>query len=750
MFSDHTRQPSAERHPTRPLPLLVALTLGLLPLVSPAEVDEEEVLVLERITVEAEKRPTPLRDIASTVTVIDADRIERELVQNIDDLVRYEPGIDVVDQGSRFGRSGFNVRGLGGNRVLIEVDGVPTSDAFSIGDFSNASRDFVDVDSLKAVEIVRGPSSALFGSDALGGVISFITKDPADYLGTNDGYLRASLAYQDLDSSWAGSATAAGREGDWGGLLTATYREGQERNDTGADPLDYDSLNLLAKITRDLDEGGNLKFTLEHFEADSRTTLGSLDRVRDFTATFGFPYVITTSGTRADDTRERTRLGAEQGWSDGVAFTDFLRWRLYWQNSETAQFSTQSRSTFIAGRPGQVQRDRTFNWDQDVLGGELNAGTNLSWGSVVHELAYGFEFERAETRQIRDGLETDALTGVQSSQLGPDLFPVRDFPISETESIGVYLQDRFRLGPVTLVPALRWDRYELTPEPDEIFLGDNPGISPTGISASEWTPKLGVLWDIDARWQLFAQYSEGFRAPPVNDVNVGFTNFEFGYTALPNPDLRSESSQGIEAGLRYEGARAEWEVSAFRSDYEDFIETFQVVGFDPVNNLIVFQSVNLNEVRIEGVELRGQWAPTAFPEGLYLRYAASLVKGDDLLNEQPLLSVAPPNAVLGLEYFQPAGRWGASFLGRASRKQDRLPASDEPLFVPGGNVVFDLTAFWKPTENTRLRGGIFNVFDEEYTAWLDIAGLPADTPNLERFRRPGLNISIAFDWSFDG
>ena len=123
----------------------------------------DEQVALDVITVEASKRPLATTEIATRVTVIDDARIQRELAQNIEDLVRYEPGVDVVDQGSRFGFAGFSIRGIGGNRVRTEIDGVATSDAFSIGSFSNASRDFVDVESIKQLEIVRGPASAVFG-----------------------------------------------------------------------------------------------------------------------------------------------------------------------------------------------------------------------------------------------------------------------------------------------------------------------------------------------------------------------------------------------------------------------------------------------------------------------------------------------------------------------------------------------------------------------------------------------------------
>lgn len=108
--------------------------------------------------------------------------MDARLARDLKNLFRYEPGISVSSSFGRFGLGDIRIRGLGGNRVLIQTDGIPVSDAFSIGSFSNANRDFVDLGTLKQVEVQRGPGSALYGSDALGGVVSFRTKDPEDYL----------------------------------------------------------------------------------------------------------------------------------------------------------------------------------------------------------------------------------------------------------------------------------------------------------------------------------------------------------------------------------------------------------------------------------------------------------------------------------------------------------------------------------------------------------------------------------------
>lgn len=686
--------------------------------------------------------------LGSRSTLIDATRIETELAQNIAELIRYEPGIDVVEQGSRFGLSGITIRGIGGNRVHIEVDGVATSDAFSIGSFSNASRDFFDIDSLKQVEIIRGPASAVFGSDALGGVVSFVTKSPSDVLRDSDRYANASIGFNTVDASQVLSGSYAARLGSVSAMFRGTYREGQERDVPAADPLDDRNLNLLAKFDLGNTESGGVSVTLEHFDSDSLTAVDSLEGTQDFTSLFGFPYVVDTTRIDADDSRTRRRISVGQEWVTGKFGTDYLRWRAYWQDSETRQDTFEDRDTLIAGVPGAITRERQFKFEQTLSGIEINAGSDMTWGDVTHELSYGVEYETADTRQLRSGLESDLTTGESSNQVGPDTFPLRDFPLSSTTRMGVYLQNRIALGRITLTPGLRWDRFELAADNDPIFAADNPGITPRSIDDDQLSPKLGATFNIDDQWQVYAQYAEGFRAPPVNDVNIGFTNFQFGYTALPNPDLRSESSVGYEVGARLNGDNSHVEFAMFRTQFDDFIQSLQVVDFDPINRLLVFQSINVDEVTIEGAEISTTWSPRRFSDSIQFNLSAAYARGTNEITNRPVDTVAPFNAVLGIDYKPTDDRWGFSGIARGATRQTDLDESDGARFSPSGYIVFDATAFFQASPKVRLRAGVYNIGNTEYTPYLDVQGLPADAVNLAQFVRPGRQASIAIDLSF--
>ena len=120
----------------------------------------------------AHKDERSIRDIASNVTIVTRADLNDQLATSINDVLRYVPGIDYEAAGTRFGTEGINIRGIGGNRVAIVVDGVPLSDHFDVGSFSNATRDFIDAGLIQNIEVLHGPASALYGSSAIGGVVA--------------------------------------------------------------------------------------------------------------------------------------------------------------------------------------------------------------------------------------------------------------------------------------------------------------------------------------------------------------------------------------------------------------------------------------------------------------------------------------------------------------------------------------------------------------------------------------------------
>ena len=131
---------------------------------------------IETVTVVGTKTEREIGDVAGALSIIAEDEIDRRMMRDIADLIKYEPGVSVAGTGERWGLSGFSIRGIGGNRVLTLVDGVQVPEEFSFGPFLNARRDFVSVESMANIEIAKGSGSSLYGSDAVGGVVAIKTR----------------------------------------------------------------------------------------------------------------------------------------------------------------------------------------------------------------------------------------------------------------------------------------------------------------------------------------------------------------------------------------------------------------------------------------------------------------------------------------------------------------------------------------------------------------------------------------------
>jgi len=715
---------------------------------------------LETVTVTATRIPTRIMDVPATVTVKDSDAMDRELVFSVEDLLRYEPGVSMRNEGGRFGASGPSIRGIGGNRVLMEVDGVRLPDAFAIGSFASASRDVLDTDLLKRVEIVRGSASSLYGSDAIGGVLAFTTKDPEDVLGAGGRPgLSVKGGYSGRDDSSMAGATFAGRAGEWSALLAYTHRDGHEIRNRGdvagagalrtePVPQDHYSDSVLAKFVFDASESQRLRLTLEGTRDDLFT-----DVLSSVSAVAPMAGGSQTTALLGNDVQRRSRIALDHEFAPTSArWLDRGEWRLYWQRSETSQETLEHRlSASFSGLVTPQARWRDFEFEQKETGGEVTLFGSFETGVAAHTLAYGLEYVETRTAQLRTGLQTNLATGTTSSTILPDVFPVRDFPLTTTRQASAFVQDEIRVGDFTVTPGLRLDDYSLRPEVDGIFAADNPGFQPARIDERNLSPKLGVMYRLSSRSTAYLNYAAGFRAPPSDDANIGFENLAFGYTAIANPDLKSETSDGFEAGWRYAGGEGGYVLLAgYYNLYDDFIES-RVGTIDPVSGLIVFQSQNLSAVRIYGMEAAaGLPLEPLVPmlRGVSMRLAAAYARGDNHSTGAPLNSVEPPQAVVGLAWRAPSRNWGAELMTTIVGKVDRADHSAGALFLPGGYTTMDILVDAAVTPRLRVNAGLFNLADRKYWAWSDVSGRFASNPALDRYTRPGRSagVTIRYSW----
>ena len=711
---------------------------------APRSVDE-----VEDITVIATRTEQRTDQAPATVSVITAERIEEELATDIKDLIRFEPGVSVPSQPARFGaalgstgrdgNAGFTIRGLGGDRVLIITDGVRAPDGFTFGAQAVGRGGYGDLDLFRKVEILRGPASALYGSDGIAGAVSFTTKDPVDFLEPGQDFGgRARAAYGSADESWAESLAFAGRGGSVSGLLAYSRRDSEETETKGdidaigptrttANPMDLSSNAILGKLVWDVAANHSLRLTYDHFDSDM-----SAEVLSGITA--------STLQLTAEDVTDRDRIGLD--WRFDAAFgLDAGYVAAYWQDAETRQFTFEDRNP-------AVDRTRDNGFDNRVVGLAAQGEKSVLAGGTEHRLVFGADW--SETRQdgIRDGTVPP---------MG-ETFPTRPFPQTDYTLAGAFIQDEIVLmdGKLTITPALRYDGYELTGRDDALFPG-----TVADQSDGRFSPKIGAVYWATDTFGGYASYAEGFKAPSPMQVNNFFSNLAFGYTSAPNPDLKPETSRSFEAGLRWRdvnafGGTASLQTTAFASDFDDFILRTVVSGSFTPADPAVYQYVNIRSVEVKGLEVRGR---VNWDNGFGLEAAASYADGkqDDGAGETALASVDPIKVVLGLKYDDPNDRFGGQVIGTWSDRKDAADTdalgcynADPALgcYVGDDFAILDVTGYWNLSDRVTARIGVFNVFDETYSWWSDVAGVSNTSLVKNAYTQPGRNVAVSLALRF--
>ncbi|RZJ93864.1 MAG: TonB-dependent hemoglobin/transferrin/lactoferrin family receptor, partial [Novosphingobium sp.] len=308
------------------------------------------------MVVSATRTPVKIEDVPATISIKTDEQIADEMVSDIKDLVRFEPGVSVRQAPSRFGaaqgvtgRDGaasFNIRGLDGNRVLMLVDGVRVPEGFEFGAQAAGRGAYVDLGLVKSIEILRGPASALYGSDGLAGAVSFVTSDPSDLLGEHNVAGRFSASYDSADEEFSETAILAARGGAISGMIAYTRRDGKELDNQGANealnatrtapnPQDTKSDALLGKLVLDTGTSSRLRLTGEWQKGVVDTNVLS-----GITApsTTGAPLAATAViGLLAHDTVERKRAAIDWRY-EGEGGIDFIQLTAYWQQGENRQW----------------------------------------------------------------------------------------------------------------------------------------------------------------------------------------------------------------------------------------------------------------------------------------------------------------------------------------------------------------------------------------------------------------------------
>ncbi len=721
------------------------LMLALSPVLLTAKVfaaDAASAKTLEAVEIKASEIKTSPQLKQQQVSAKD---IDSQQISNLTDLVRMVPGVNLTDIG-RFGSSGFNIRGVEGDRVKIAVDGLALGetmdpDSHAPYEFFRSGLGGIDPDALKQVNILKGADAISAGSGALGGAVLFLTKDPADFLNSSgdDGALKFKSQYSGNNSEWLHSITGAARTGRLESLLVYSSRDGEESQSydrhstvtgpgsTSADPLSAQSRNLLLKLQYSLLPEHKIGYSLDSYQTDS--SLQNLSR-QDQT------YL---SRTGLDDSN-RDKHSLQYDYLAGLALFDTLQLKFDHQNSRNHGLT---RMTVTATCPQNVspcirEEDRDFR--QKLTQWTAAFDKELNTEKLLQQWTYGLQAQNKTVSSVAiDRRFVGQTSTLATTEVDPAFVPVTDI---STRSI--YARNLLSLTDTAWSFGLgaRYDSIDYNPQLSATYQDKTGSVKAVDFGAASYQAQLH--YQLDERSRLSLQAGRGFRAPTTEDMylQTSTTSLQEALsgntvtlpTAQANPALKPEHSLNLELSYQLTLDNSAHQLSLFRDKYSDMIQSGQFT----INPTTVYQScvrgvcskqngavysmpVNIDSAVVKGIELEGHWQPDAHWR---LNWAATYQSGEEQ-NGEPLLSVMPWSAVLGVGYqlsddirlllnnrYQAAKSSSDAWVYNSSGAQTAATP-----YLSDSAFVSDLSLQWQLLDQLALTAGVFNLLDQEYYRW---------------------------------
>ncbi|MAE90245.1 MAG: TonB-dependent receptor [Pelagibaca sp.] len=630
---------------------------------------QDEVYDLGTITITAGGFEQLVENAPGSVTVIDRQDLEGRQIRNLEDALVGVQGVVTTGVAKE---KDISIRGLPGEYTLILVDGVRqgTRESRPNGSAGYEQSFIPPVSAIERIEVVRGPMSSLYGSDAMGGVVNIITRPVAD--------------------EWTGEVSTAVTipqdDDDGASKELSFYLSG---------PVVSDKLGLQvwgrgygadesgivdgADGARDRYLNGRLSWAIAPGHTlflEGGTT--ELDRTR----TDGESVEEGRGDSRQRNTRDHLNLRYSGDWSGTQADLALSReWgeRNTWSEDDDGSMSKSDRTPEI--------RNTTF---------DAKFTTPLQ-AAGEHTLVYGGQWTE------------NALT---------DQNPGRADPGDETFSVeqwAVFAEDEWWITPsFALTGGLRYTEHE--------------------SYGGEWTPRLYAVWNATDALTIKGGVSTGFKAPGVRQTVDGYyyTTQRGAGVIVSNPDLQPEKSTSYELGAIYTAAT--WDVGAtlFRTEFEDKIASFNSGETVEVDGTTYnrWEYTNIGEARIQGLELSGSWAPR---DDLSLRATYTWTDSEQLSGEYeglPLMRTPEHTASLRADWQTPVSGldlWGAAnYHGREINAGARIGSNGTPYeYDDDGDAIayeydpyttVDIGGSYVFNDAISLDAAIYNVTDVRLTS----------------------------------
>lgn len=662
--------------------------------------------------------------------------LDKQMVSDESDLVRYDPGISVVE-GGRSGSNGFTIRGVDKDRVAINVDGLAqaesrSSEAFqelfgAYGNF-NANRNTSEPENFSEVTMTKGADSLKSGSGALGGAVNYKTKSASDYVSEEKPYhLGIKGGYIGRNSQKFSSITAAGTWLGLDALMVYTRRFGKEtKNNSDAadtvitdnkqswspnagstnygsrgiarskpDPQNWENISTLFKLGYNFNDQNRIGWIYE----DSRT-----DRT---TTELSNMWAANWKGEALGDTRSRQdisyrkRIGFEYKNQLDKGPWDSLNLRY---DRQTIDMSTWTWDLPTDYNRSGVNSDvyhmfRNIRQKNTQFGAD--AEKQIDFSKLVWAMQYGLGGSQNDNGNRDHSYWVRLYDPKYQTSNNQELTMLVE---SSSKNRFAYWNNTFQFGDSSqyrLNAGLRYDNSSSKAK-------DNPNYTPairgqipylgSERKHSGFSYGLGLDWKFTPRLNLLAKYSTGFRAPTSDETWLLFPHPDFYLKA--NPNLKAETAKNFELGLAGSGKAGNFKLSGFQTRYRNFIElTYMGVSSDNPNSpnyapisdgtaLVsspVWQNQNRSSAWVKGLEFNGTWNldSIGLPQGTHAGVNVSYIKGKAKQTngqEIPINALSPWSAVYNLGYDAPSKRWGINaYLTHTAAKKpsDTVHSSDD-------------------------------------------------------------------------
>ncbi|MFC3032735.1 TonB-dependent hemoglobin/transferrin/lactoferrin family receptor [Pseudoalteromonas fenneropenaei] len=694
---------------------------------------------LEVIVVSGNKVAKPLKDVVGSISVMTSTELDKQLVNDMNQLFRYDPSIKIT--GSQGSAQNFVVRGMGSDRVLMIKDGMRMNEGYGANGLNDVvGRGFIETETLKQVEVAKGAASSIYGSDALGGIVVFVTKDAEDYLQAGETFAgKVKAGYYDDGEQAQLAATFALKQESFQQVLHLSARRGEEQqNYQGSlEPFEIDSESLLYKARYDLASGDKLGVSVDIWRQDTQgdSADGLLAYFRNL-AKYG--YHIADESISSEKRSEALKFNYQS--YNGVWY-DVLEVNAY-RNHTQQQDSEYGFLDINAPKFRVVEKRHMWkngDYEQTTLGLLSHASKQLN---AMHTLGFGVDVETTES--LRNTHELRTVEGKAA--------PTKDeltakFPKNDTLRAGAYINDEISLseGKWLLTPGVRLDHYDMDPN-GKLKVDGTPFKA---INETHASLNFGARYAINPSLNAYFQYGQGFKVPAYDLAYIEHSmqpSSEYAYEVIPADDLAPETSDTYELGLRGYVGEVVVNAAVYYNRFDDFLDT-ELVKRDMVRDgegnfshiKETYRYQNIDSVTIKGIELGARYDLNA---NWHIQANASYQDGKDDATGEYLTTISPLSGNIGVSYEQDA--ISSELVLTLAKRMTKVNAGKEEI---AGYGTLDWLASYAVNADLSVNLAVYNLFDKEYVDFNNVAGHD-EGQDLSRLTEVGRNFALTLSYQF--